>query len=403
MLQVNCVYQKGSTGKITCDLHRSLLAYDIESIVCYGRGDAISENGVYKICPEWYSKFNNALSRVTGIMHGGCFFSTNRLISIIRSEKPDIVHLQCINGYFVNIYRILNWLKENRIKTVLTLHAEFMYTGGCGYSFDCNQWRDNKGCGYTIHCPCWRAETRSILFDRTHEMWNKMHNAFVGFDKLVVVSVSPWLKERARQSPILADKRHEVIYNGLDTKVFHKYDTGKMRSELGKEKECVVFHVTPFFSPAPDNIKGGYYICELARLMPEVCFVVAGPYPKEISVPENVHLLGRVIDQSLLAKFYSMADVTILTSKRETFSMVCAESLCCGTPVVGFEAGGPETICLPEYSSFVSYGDVANLKQAVIEMLDRSLNRGQISADAKSVYRSETMTEKYLKIYRSML
>lgn len=103
VLQVNCVYRTGSTGKITYDLHKNLLDVGIESVVCYGRGSRVKEPGVYKICPEWYSKLNNAWSRVTGIMYGGCFFSTNRLIQIIRKEQPDIVHLQCINGYFVDI------------------------------------------------------------------------------------------------------------------------------------------------------------------------------------------------------------------------------------------------------------------------------------------------------------
>ena len=98
VLQVNCVYKKGSTGKITYDLHKGLLDAGINSVVCYGRGALVKEPRVYKTCPEWYSKLNNAWSRVTGIMYGGCFFSTDKLISIIKKEKPDIVHLQCING-----------------------------------------------------------------------------------------------------------------------------------------------------------------------------------------------------------------------------------------------------------------------------------------------------------------
>lgn len=82
ILQINCVYKKGSTGKIVFDVHSELLKQEIGSVVCYGRGEIIREPHVYKTCGELYSKFNNALSRITGLMYGGCFFSTNR-----RSES----------------------------------------------------------------------------------------------------------------------------------------------------------------------------------------------------------------------------------------------------------------------------------------------------------------------------
>lgn len=229
VLQVNCVYKTGSTGKITADLHNALKKKGIESVVCYGRGKKVNEPNVYKTCEELYSKLNNLLSRFTGIMYGGCFFSTNRLISIIKKEKPDIVHLQCINGYFVNIYRLVNWLKKNNIKTVLTLHAEFMFTANCGHSFDCEGWK--AGCG---KCPKFKEETKSLLFDGTARSFKKMQKAFAGFKKenLIIVSVSPWLMERAKQSPILAGKQHTVVMNGLDTIVIAKKTNDRNRERF---------------------------------------------------------------------------------------------------------------------------------------------------------------------------
>ena len=131
ILQVNCVYRKGSTGKIVYDIHTELLRQGIEDVVCYGRGEVIKEPNVHKTCPEWYSKLNNLWSRVAGVMYGGLWFSTHKLISIIESEKPDIVHLHCINGYFVNIYKIVSYLNRHHIRTVLSLHAEFMHTANC--------------------------------------------------------------------------------------------------------------------------------------------------------------------------------------------------------------------------------------------------------------------------------
>ena len=398
VLQVNCVYKKGSTGKITHDLHRGLLDADMESIVCYGRGELINEPGVYKTCPEWYSKLNNAWSRVTGVMYGGCFFSSNKLIAIIKREKPDVVHLQCINGYFVNIYRLMNWLKKNHIKTVLTLHAEFMYTGGCGHSIECDQWSTREGCGHS-GCPRWHSETKSLFVDRTAAMWLKMKDAFDGFEELTVVSVSPWLMERAQRAPILAGKKHCVIYNGLDTGVFHPYDTSDLREKHHCMDKKAVFHATPYLSADPNHLKGGYYVLELAKQMPDAVFIVAGEPEKGLQVPPNVVLLGRVASQELLARYYSMADVTLLTSKRETFSMVTAESLCCGTPVVGFKAGAPEQIAIPEYSRFVEYGDVVALRNQ-LGNFNPSVLSSQISQSSIRLYSDETMVEEYISIYR---
>ena len=397
ILQVNCVYKKGSTGKITYDIHSELLKQGIESVVCYGRGEKINEPHVYKTCGEVYSKINHLLSDFTGVMYGGCFFSTNKLIKIIKKEKPDVVHLQCINGYFVNIYRLVSWLKKHDIKTVLTLHAEFMYTANCGHALDCDKWQ--TGCG---HCPRLKQETKSFFIDGTHKSWMKMKKAFDGFnDNLVVTSVSPWLMERAKLSPILNDKKHEVVLNGVNTDVFHFYDTAELRSQMGLNGVKVIFHATPSFDDNIKSLKGGYYVLKLAEKMLDenVKFVVAGNHPEGLKVPSNVILLGKVADQELLAKYYSMADVTLLTSKKETFSMVTAESLCCGTPVVGFKAGAPEQIAIPEYSSFVDFGDLESLHEEMKKFLAESFLKMDIALTSNCKYAKQTMTENYLKIY----
>lgn len=401
ILQVNCVYKKGSTGKITYDIHSELLKQGIESVVCYGRGEKINEPHVYKTCGEVYSKINHLLSEFTGVMYGGCFFSTNKLIKIIKKEKPDVVHLQCINGYFVNIYRLVSWLKKHDIKTVLTLHAEFMYTANCGYALDCDKWQ--TGCG---HCPRLKQETKSFFIDGTHKSWMKMKKAFDGFnDNLVVTSVSPWLMERAKLSPILNDKKHEVVLNGVNTDVFHFYDTAELRSQMGLNGFKVIFHATPSFDDNIKSLKGGYYVLKLAEKMLDenVKFVVAGNHPEGLKVPPNVILLGKVADQELLAKYYSMADVTLLTSKKETFSMVTAESLCCGTPVVGFKAGAPEQIAIDDYSKFVTHGDISALYTVVCEMLNNNFSKQKIAHIAQENYSKKTMVGNYVDIYNESM
>lgn len=403
VMQINCVYGKGSTGKIVMDLHNVLVEQGIESVVCYGRGQKPDGVGIYKTCSEPYSKLNNLLSRISGIMYGGCLISTAKLIRIIKRERPDIVHLHCINGYFVNIYRLIKWLKRNHVKTVLTLHAEFMYTGSCGYALDCECWRDN-GCE---SCPRWREETGSLFFNRTRRAWKKMRDAFAGFnDNLAVVSVSPWLCERAEQSVVLGGKRHCTVMNGLDTGIFKYIQADGLAKSLGiAADERLIFHVTPYFDVSESNIKGGRHVVALANRLHDsnVKIVVAGDYDKSVSLPENMIMLGIVSDQERLARLYSMADITLLTSERETFSMVTAESLACGTPVVGFEAGAPETIAIDDFCTFVKYADTDALAAAVTDFLyERKFDKSEISRMASEKYSKRIMSDAYIKIYSEL-
>lgn len=399
VLQVNCVYNKGSTGKIMGDIHSYFVSEGIDSVICYGRGEKTTDKNVYKTCGELYSKLNNLLSRFTGLMYGGCLLSTQKLISIIKKEKPDIVHLHCINGYFVNIYKLIDWLKGSGIPTVLTLHAEFMHTGNCGYAYDCDKWK--TGCG---NCPVLKRETKSILIDNTALSWKKMKKAFEGFDNLEVVSVSPWLMERAKQSPIMSELKHRVILNGLNTDVFKVYNESIYSKKHGIKDEKIIFHVTRVFDDDPDNIKGGYYIIKLAEklLSSNVKIFVAGDFSRNIDVPENLVLLGKVSNQEELAQYYSGADVTVIASKRETFSMIVAESLCCGTPVAGFYAGAPEQITIPEYSRFSEYGDVEKLKENVLSLLGCDFDKQEISRAAICKYEKEKMITEYLNLYSEM-
>lgn len=396
ILQINCVYKKGSTGKIVEDIHNVLLDSGMESVVCYGRGERINEPFVYKTSSELEAKLNNLKSRLGGLQYGGCAFATRKLIKIIKKEKPDVVHLQCINGFFVNIYKLVEFLKKNKIKTVLTLHAEFMHTGSCGHAYECEKWK--TGCG---KCPDLQKSTYSYFFDQTARAWKKMKSAFDGFENLKVVSVSPWLENRALQSPIMDKFEHLTILNGVDCETFKLCEAYDLRKKLGLENKYVIVHVTASFTSA---VKGGQYIRELAnRLKEKAVIVVIGSYEKAENLPENIIDIGRVESRAELARYYSMADLSVITSKKETFSMPVAESLCCGTPVVGFLAGGPETIAITEYSDFVEYGDIDKLENIVEKYMSMKFDKREIALEAREKYSKQRMTREYIGAYKNLL
>lgn len=111
----------------------------------------------------------------------------------------------------------------------------------------------------------------------------------------------------------------------------------------------------------------------------------------------NTILVPPISDQELLAKYYSLADVFVICSKRENFPTTCIEAQCCGTPVIGFDTGGTKETALYFPDGFVNYGDMEQLK----ERLNKALNvKAAISCKrAQKEYSKESMFTKYVNEY----
>lgn len=396
IVQINNTYDYGSTGKITRDIHEYLLAQGYDSYVLYGRRQPSTSKYVVKTCTEFEAKANNLISRVTGRPYAVSPVGTGKLIYELERLKPDVVHLQCINGYFVNIYHLLSYLKKHHIPTVLTLHAEFMYTGNCGYAFECENWK--TGC---VNCPSPRKAVGTRVLDQTHRNWEDMREAFKGFEALQICAVSDWVKERASQSPILDGYDICTVFNGIDTDVFHydKRSAEEVRNQLNAIDKKIVLHVTANYQ---NPVKGGNYVTQLSQMLDPDKYVVVvidgngNPPPADF---RGVYV-GRAASQEKLAAYYSAADVTVVTSKRETFSMICAESLCCGTPVIGFKAGAPERISIKDFSKFFEYGNIQQVLLGIQKVIavEETLKR-KISLQSIDKYSKEQMAKTYLHKY----
>lgn len=398
ILHVNVVYAVGSTGKIVYDIHKSLIDKGYESIVLYGREKKVKERNVYKTSTQMAVVYNALKSRVIGIPYAGSFFSTNRIIGIIKREKPDIVHLHCINGHFVNIKRLMCFLKENNIKTVLTLHAEFMHTGSCPHAFDCERYM--TGCG---KCPYLWDATKSYFFDFTAYAWRRMKSAFEGFNNLIIVASSEWILSRAQKSPITKDFEFCVIKNGIDTENIFKpvpFEHLKEKHKLKDEK--ILLHVTANFH---DLVKGSKYFVELARKLDgdNIKILLVGRNVQDAHLPDNVIAVGGIYDQKELAAYYSMADLFVITSVRETYPTVCIEAVSCGTPVVGFDTGGVKETIPEGMGMAVEAYSVDKLHEAVLEYIDKkdSIPK-EVKEEARYRNSKERMARDYLKVYTEL-
>ena len=78
ILFLNTCYPYGSTGKIVAALENYYNEVGHTTTVVYGQGKKTDDNH-FRVANDLYLKIQALRRRVTGIMYGGCFFSTKNM------------------------------------------------------------------------------------------------------------------------------------------------------------------------------------------------------------------------------------------------------------------------------------------------------------------------------------
>lgn len=394
VLFVDVNYKQGSTGKIVQVLSDFLVKEGHQSFVCFGRGLKSNENNVAKISNYFEVYLHAGLSLLTGYDGIYSCFSTFKLLKYIDAFKPDVVHLHDVHGYYINYFNVIKYLKEKKIRTVFTLHSEFPYTGKCGISLDCDKWQSecNK-------CPKLKEYPPSLFFDFSREMFTKKKSIYNNFSNIKMIAPSRWLLKRAQLS-IMREITGDVIFNGVEARdMFFPRDTVSIKNKYGLNSDKIVLAVAPNIM---SDFKGGRFIIDMADKLAEnnIFFILVGVNDLNIAKSKNVLLLSKTDNQTELAELYSIANLHVICSKTETFSMTCAESICCGTPVVGFMAGGPESVFIDPFAKFVPYGDTNRLAQLILDSINiKDQLKDKCVEYGRSNFAKEIMCQKYLDLY----
>ncbi len=394
VLLIDSVCKFGSTGEICYNLYKYVNASGNNAAFFYGRGEVVKERNIYKFGLDVETNIHAGLARITGF--NGCFspLSTWRLIQKIEEYKPDIIHLHELHAYFVNITPLIEYIKERGIPVIWTFHCEYMYTGKCGHAGSCNNWK--SGCG---NCPAIKEYPKSIVFDQTKKMFNEKKRLLKDLNA-VYITPSEFFAKRVRES-FLCDKQIEVIHNGINSDIYYPRGKGNARAKLGISPEKkIVLSVAPKIL---SSLKGGGWILELAKRQKDksIEYVLVGDGNNIRKLSENVTIVPLVRDKNQLAEIYSEADCFVLCSKHETFSLTCAEALCCGAPIAGFKCDAPETVFMSPWAEFVDYGDLEGLETIVYVQLRRK--RTDISEYGLREFSINRMCSSYVKKYMELL
>lgn len=401
VLQINSHYNVGGAGKIVAYLHHELQKSGTDSVVIYGRGSDVKEKSVYKIGNGLTNYFDVLITRVIGSAGFQSWSATRHAIDIINKEKPDILHLHGLHGYYLNYSLLFNYINKKRIPCVWTFHDCLAFTAKCGYTYECTKYI--KGCN---HCSLLKDYPATFGFDLTKNLWRKKKQLFTKTDNKIIVSPSEWMTNLAKTS-FFGKYECITINNGIDTDITFKYrDQKECREELGFKTNSKIALGVAFGQENPR--KGVRYIIQAAQKLPNITFILIGWDNKtgsDISYLNNVVVKKFTNNQEELAKYYAAADVFLLPSLAENYATTAIEALASGTPVVGFNVGGIPEQAFGEFGITVEAGDQAAFNAAIVHQIEHSdkenrMNIAKLIAKRNSMNRMKT---EYFKIYDKLM
>ena len=398
IVQINAVYEFSSTGRTTMEMHQRLIKDGYQSFVfCADKN--IPDLNVHRIGSRIDHMIHALFSRLFGKQGYFSICATKRLVRRLDDIKPDVVILRNLHSNFVNFPIILNYLADNNVATIGVLHDCWFFTGHCYYYTQaaCERWRD--GCG---SCPNIKDACPSIFWDKSRECYSDKKKLFGRIDKLAVVGVSDWVTSEARQSNMFSSHTRILrIYNWINLRVFYPRNGDRIRGKLSlSENDFVILSVSQGWSER----KGLFKIFDVAKVMPEVKFVLVGTFSFQGPVPENVIVAGVTSNVDELAEYYSMADALLVCSVQETFGKVSAEALSCGTPVIANDATANPEIAGEECGISVHNNNIDEIVAAIQKI--RKLSKHHYSAKcierAKCEFDFETQIKKYYDLFSEL-
>ena len=404
ILIVTNVATKGSVGGILSILKEGFKDRGNDVRICYGYySDHPVDEEYKKICTSMEFKLSAILTRLTGLE--GIFnpFSLKRVITEIESYKPDIVQLMNLHAYYINSFKLLDYLKRNELQTVYSMFDAFSFTGKCPFPMDCNKYLTScSDCNQKKEYP------RSAFFDRTSYMFKQKEEAYSNYPKLHFVG-GIGIINQAKKSALLHNKSIHLIDEPQDLdNLFFPKDTAQLKEKLGiPQNNKVVIAAAPLESGT--NRKQGYLFLDLFHRMENVTgysFVYIGFNTTKYGNPEKLIKIPYVNSPLEFSRYLSLGDVLFFTSVADTTSCTVIDALACGTPVVGFNIEG--MACFNINDKDVMYlAKVGDMDE--VESVIRGISRKDdviINKCRDSVYKTFNKTcivDKYLNLYKSLL
>ncbi|QEF99486.1 D-inositol 3-phosphate glycosyltransferase [Stieleria maiorica] len=329
--------------------------------------DAATTEIPFRRGPKGVLRTARWLERNTGLQN--LYSPGFRAIEDSFAFSPDVLHLHSLHG--VESFAELSVLRRlcRKFPTLISLHDLWLMTGHCGHPLDCPRWK--TGCGKCPDLTLYPA----VSHDTTRLNFWRKRRLFRSLPARLIVP-SNWLKAQVRQSPILKHLPVDVVPNPVDVDTFTPDADPDACQDLRREfgitaTDQTVLMVAQHLDNPFKGVRDGIAVLNLIKSA-NVKVMLVGRAAESVAGKINhpCVILPFTDSKQRLADYYRSAKVLLMPSRGETFGLVAAEAMACGTPVVAFDVGGLADVIGDDIGGIlISDRDRSAMARAVDELL----------------------------------
>lgn len=296
------------------------------------------------------------------------------ILSTPEYQEARVIHLHWVNQGMLSLKQLQKMVTDNK-RIVWTLHDEWAFRGVIHYK------TDNPGIPERLE--------NSVL-QKKKDIYQQGRIRFVG--------CSQWITDLAREAMPDQDIRH--INNCIPHTIFHPTDRDEARQQYGlpTEMKLVLF----CSQKVDDERKGMKYLLEAMQILDgeDIGLVIVG---KNATMPEThcpVYPIPYIDGEEKMACLYAAVDCFVTPSLQDNLPNTIAESMSCGTPCVGFNAGGiPEMIHHKQDGYVAEYRNSQDLADGIRYVLSHPEFRDTAMHSAAHDYSETRVAQEYIKVY----